>query len=70
MELTTRALAGVIAAWIPMDAGDDGRRSQGRVQTEMCDARLLDRKIAMVQSDIAMGADFPNRGLPPTKTPA
>ena len=25
MELLTRALAGVIAAWIPMDGGDDRR---------------------------------------------
>ena len=27
MELITRVLAGVIAAWIPMDGGDQGKRS-------------------------------------------
>ena len=32
MELITRALAGVIAAWIPMDAGEDRKRSLEEVR--------------------------------------
>jgi hypothetical protein len=34
MELITRVLAGVIAAWIPMDGGEDRRRSREDVRVE------------------------------------
>jgi hypothetical protein len=34
MELIVRALAGVIAAWIPMDGGEDRRQSRENVRAK------------------------------------
>lgn len=41
MELIVRALAGVIAAWIPMDGGEDRRQSREDVRAEAFVGRAL-----------------------------
>ena len=52
MELITRVLAGVIAAWIPLDGGEDRRRSSEDLRTEAFVGRALlgSRKVAIAKT--------------------
>jgi hypothetical protein len=54
MELITRVLAGVIAAWIPMDGGEDGRRSSEDLRAEAFVGRALlgSRKFANAAAEL------------------
>ena len=41
MELITRVLAGVVAAWIPLDGGEERRQRHEGVRAESFDGRAV-----------------------------
>jgi hypothetical protein len=52
MELITRVLAGVIAAWIPLDGGEERRQRHEGVRAESFDGRAVvsSRKIVVTKT--------------------
>ena len=72
MELITRILAGVIAAWIPMDGGEDRRQGREDVRAEAFVRRapLGSRNIEIAKTAAEKRAKRTDSGERAIKTPA